>query len=291
MATYFSSEKEAITALTAYFKSQEGYLEKNSNANLESFKANAGDKNYTKYGAYFGHNGPDAYWCDYFVDYVFCHVFGKDLAAKLLGGLSGYTPTSASYFKKNGQWHTKPIEGDQIFFHNSTRINHTGYVYKVSSAKVYTVEGNTSSDATVLERNGGCVAFKVYDLNNSRISGYGRPNYKLAVKAPAVPEPVVFVEGWLHAADGVRWWWQNKDGSYPANKLCVINKHKYLFDENGYMLTGWQHYDPVKKTRDTDKWCFFENTQGADFEGAMYHESSAKDGTLEIWEVNEPNSI
>ena len=57
------------------------------------------------------------------------------------------------------------------------------------------------------------------------------------------------------------------------------------------MLVGWRHFDPVKNTRNTDKWCFFENTPGADYEGAMYHESATKDGTLEIWAVNEPNKI
>lgn len=293
MANYFASEQEAISKLTAYFKSQVGYLEKASNSKLEDFKANAGDKNYTKYGAYFGHNGPDAYWCDYFVDYGFCQVFGKDLGTQLLGGLSGYTPTSASYFKKNGQWYTKDTkEGDQIFFKNSERINHTGYVYKTTATKVYTIEGNTSSDATTLERNGGCVAYKEYLKTNSRIAGYGRPNYKLAVRKIAVDNaPAPIVEGWQKAADGVRWWWQKRDGTYPADKMCVINKHKYLFDENGYMLVGWQNFDPVKNTRNTDKWCFFENTPGADYEGAMYHESATKDGTLEIWAVNEPNKI
>lgn len=49
--------------------SQIGYLEKRSNASLEDFTANAGSNNWTKYGAWYGINGPDGLWCDMFVSW------------------------------------------------------------------------------------------------------------------------------------------------------------------------------------------------------------------------------
>lgn len=157
-------------------KNEVGYLEKRSNKDLNNKTKNAGSNNYTKYGKYFGINGPDAYWCDMFVDWCFVQAFGKEVAKKLLHGFSAYTPTSAQYFKNNKQWHSSPKVGDQIFFKNSQRINHTGLVYKVTDSKVYTIEGNTSNGSAVVA-NGGEVCYKSYKRSNSRIAGYGRPKY------------------------------------------------------------------------------------------------------------------
>ncbi len=39
--------------------------------------------------------------------------------------------------------------------------------------------------------------------------------------------------------DTTGWWYQNDDGSYPAKCWQTIDGNKYLFDENGYMKTGW----------------------------------------------------
>ena len=99
---------------------------------------------------------------------------------------SGYTPTSAGYFKNKGQWHTTPKVGDIIFFKNSVRICHTGIVIMVSGDKVYTIEGNTSDGVEVIP-NGGAVCAKSYKLNNSSIAGYGRPAYD-AEPVNSVPE-------------------------------------------------------------------------------------------------------
>ncbi|MGM9551514.1 MAG: peptidoglycan-binding protein [Clostridia bacterium] len=152
-----------------------GYLEKASNKNLDNKTANAGSANYTKYGAYFDTN--PAQWCDLFVDWCFCHAYGKNTAKILLGGFSAYTPTSAQCFKNMGRWYTSnPKVGDVIFYKNSMRICHTGIVYKVDNTYVYTIEGNTSGGSQVISNGGGCCK-KKYLLTNSRIAGYGRPNY------------------------------------------------------------------------------------------------------------------
>ena len=162
-----------------------GYLEKRSAASLDSKTANAGSKNYTKYardmckchaGIYV--NGYP--WCDTFVDWCMVQAFGTEKTLELIHGWSAYTPTSASYYKQHGEWHTQPKKGDQIFFKDSyDTICHTGIVYDVDSNYVYTVEGNTSTQSGVVA-NGGSVAKKKYALNYSRIAGYGRPKYPVA---------------------------------------------------------------------------------------------------------------
>lgn len=161
--------------------SQIGYLEKKSNSLLDHFTQNAGNKNYTKYAREYqkfaGVNLQGQAWCDMWVDYCFVTAYGKSAAKQLLGNFSAYTPTSAQYFKNMKRWHTSnPQPGDVIFFENSTRINHTGLVVKVSSTRVYTIEGNTSAGAKIIP-NGGAVCKKNYLLSNSRIAGYGRPAY------------------------------------------------------------------------------------------------------------------
>lgn len=45
-----------------------------------------------------------------------------------------------------------------------------------------------------------------------------------------------FKEGWQKNATG--WWYQSKDGSYPANKWQKINEKWYFFNEDGYCLTN-----------------------------------------------------
>lgn len=159
-----------------------GYLEKKSNKSLDSKTANAGSKNYTKYGKEMHELYPSvmdfpAAWCDCFVDWCFQEAYGVSNAKGLLGGnFNDYTVASAQLYKNKKAWYKSPKVGDQIFFKNSERICHTGLVYKVTATHVYTVEGNTSSAAGVVA-NGGCVAAKSYLKTNSKIAGYGRPNY------------------------------------------------------------------------------------------------------------------
>jgi hypothetical protein len=152
-----------VSPIVALAKQEVGYLEKASSASLDNKTANAGSANYTKYGrdmckittVY----GTHAAWCDCFIDWCFVQAFGQTEAERLLGGFSGYTPTSAGYFKNKGQWHTTPKVGDIIFFKNSVRICHTGIVIMVSGDKVYTIEGNTSDGVEVIP-NGGAVCAK-----------------------------------------------------------------------------------------------------------------------------------
>ena len=177
-----------------------GYLEKETNDQLDDKTANAGDENYTKYardldamGFYNGRKQHVA-WCDVFVDWCFVQAYGKDTALSLT-----CQPTNAAqncgagckysrgYYQSKGQLHDTPQAGDQVFFYSKdkSQISHTGLVYDVGSTYIYTVEGNTSSASGVVA-NGGAVAKKKYRLDYERLAGFGRPNYGMQI-APSEP--------------------------------------------------------------------------------------------------------
>ena len=243
----------AIEKLIRIAKEENGYLEKKSNKDLDSKTGNAGSNNYTKYARDLYPSLQGQAWCDMYVDWCFVKAFGQVTASQLLcGGFSAYTPTSAQYYKNKGRWRTSPEPGDQIFFKNAVRICHTGIVTRVTSSKVYTIEGNTSGASGVIA-NGGGVCEKSYDLSYSGIAGYGRPDWSLV-------EDPWYTEGWHHDQNG--WWFADTEGTYLKSCWQVINGHKYYFNQDGYAVTDWQEID--------EKWYYFEPTAGHPLECALY---------------------
>lgn len=216
-----------------------GYLEKETNKNLDSKKANAGDENYTKYARDFDTKYPNFYntkkngyaWCDVFVDWCFCKAFGVNEALKLLGQpLKSYgagCTWSARYFEKIGCFSRKPQVGAQIFFKDSKgEPCHTGIVYKLDANYVYTIEGNTSSASGVVA-NGGAVAKKKYALNYSRIYGYGLPKYdKEPVTTATANKSTATVKQWQVAAiaDGFKFPKYGADGEWGAECIAVAKQ-------------------------------------------------------------------
>lgn len=180
----------AVERLLATAHGEIGYLEKASNAQLDSKAANAGHANYTKYardldrlGVY--HAKKNGYaWCDMYVDWCFIQTFGLETAMQMtfqpMGGYGAGCTASAQYYKEAGRFFADPLPGDQIFFSKDGGRNmyHTGLVRRVENGRVYTDEGNTSSAAGVVE-NGGAVREKSYSLSYNKIAGYGRPDYSL----------------------------------------------------------------------------------------------------------------
>ena len=184
--------------------SEVGYLEKETNSNLDSKTANAGDENYTKYARdlakYPFYNGRKygVAWCDVFVDWCFVQAYGKDAALALTcqptkpaNNAGAGCRYSRDYYKSKGRLFDSPQPGDQVFFYSSdkSQIQHTGLVYAVDSKKVYTVEGNTSGASGVIS-NGGGVCKKSYSLSYARLAGFGRPDYGVqTVQAEQVQAP------------------------------------------------------------------------------------------------------
>lgn len=256
-----------------------GYLEKRNNAQLDDFTANAGSNNYTcfarDYKAHTGGNYQAQPWCAIYVSEMFVQAFGLENAKKMLGGnLYHYCPNGVNQFKAIGRWSRTPEPGAIIFFTNGTRAYHTGIVVEVTANRVKTVEGNTSGISGVVE-NGGGVFRKSYSKTDQKILGYGIPDWKVVQ---------TYIEGFKRAADGVRWWYQNADGSYPADQWMLINHHWYLFDHAGYMCTGWHRWDGnVCDPAVGGDWYFLDNTVNGPLEGACWHTKA--NGAQEIWYV------
>lgn len=177
-----------------------GYKEKASNSQLDSPTANAGNKNYTKYAAFFDglrpgypyYNGKKqgVAWCDVFVDWCFAQAYGMDVGRQLqcqpTNSSGAGCRYSRNYYKAKGHLFDSPQPGDQAFFWPTDRsdpnvVQHTGLVYAVDKTYVYTVEGNTS--------NG--VNKRKYVLNYVRMAGFGRPlwegNFGAASPTPSTP--------------------------------------------------------------------------------------------------------
>lgn len=75
-----------VQRVLATARSENGYLEKATNAQLEDKTANAGYNNWNKFAAFLDdlevvYNGKkNGYaWCDCFVDYCFIYTFGLEL--------------------------------------------------------------------------------------------------------------------------------------------------------------------------------------------------------------------
>lgn len=233
-------------------KKEEGYLEKKTNVMLDDKTANAGSNNWTKYardldalGVYDGRkNGYP--WCDMFVDWCFIKTFGLETAMKMLNQpMKGYgagCTWSANYYKKAGRFYTRdPKVGDQIFFTNDggKTSNHTGLVVDVKGGKVYTIEGNTSSQAGVVA-NGGCVRPKSYSLTYSKTYGYGRPDYTIVQEEDDDMDVARFKELWgemrkeLQDNDSGRWSeearkWATSTGLIAGNGTEINGEPNYMW--------------------------------------------------------------
>ena len=99
-----------------------------------------------------------------------------------------------------------------------------------------------------------------------------------AAMAAAQQEP-----GWQHTEIG--WWYMYDDGTFPANKWELINHHWYLFNRDGYMVTGWHRWDGNICDPDdgSGDWFFLDNTVDGPYEGACWH--TRENGAQEIWYI------
>lgn len=185
-----------------------GYMEKASNKDLDSKTDNAGNGNYTKYARDLWDADPHFYqgpkngydWCTVFVDWCIYVATGRDSsyaqAAKFYTGPYGAgCEFAANYYKAAGAWYPTPKPGDQVIFGD---FSHTGLVEKVENGRVYTIEGNSNN----------MVRRKNYTLNDSYITGYGRPRYD-GEKQPTKNIPFVDVRSDSWYADAVRWAYNN----------------------------------------------------------------------------------
>lgn len=175
----YQKEGEAMTPAQKVINvalAEEGYLEKASNANLDSKTANAGNGNFTKYwrDVYQAFQGQA--WCAVFVAWCFMKAFGLDIAKKMLKHWPFvYCPTLAGMTSNK-----TPHVGDIVLFYRSGEYAHTGIVTGVTASQIQTIEGNTSG-ASGIVANGGGVCRKVYARSSlSAQTKYFTPDWGLA---------------------------------------------------------------------------------------------------------------
>lgn len=146
-----------------------GYLEKASNSQLDSKTANAGNANYTKYGAWYGSN--PAAWCAMFVSWC---ADQANVRTSIIPKES-YVPTVADFYEDKGQFYPSasrggtytPKAGDIVFLYWDGRLGHMGLVYSVSGSNITIIHGNW----------GGAVVKETYALTNTFLTDYGSTDF------------------------------------------------------------------------------------------------------------------
>ena len=221
------------TKLGDYYANNGGtkpYLEKKSNAYLDDFTKNAGDKNYTKFARDVNNwNQPGCQgqpWCAVYQLWKLVKVFGLTKALQIMGGGFYNCQSVTRHAKQKGTWHSTPKKGALIIFRNGS---HIGSVNSYDATYVYTNEGNTSSAPGVVA-NGGACRNKKYKLTDSAIDGYVWIDYgttedqkstETAVQLSKVPKWV----GMVNTAElNVRSW--------SGKENPTIKKYPYLAQHN-----------------------------------------------------------
>lgn len=179
-----------ISQLIAVATGEEGYLEKATNANLDSKRANPGNGNYTKYGrdmdaeAYFAGIAQAAPWCSTFANWCFWKAFGKGnalatLYEPALDNLALSTSAWRGYFDNNDAIVSTPQRGDIAFFDwdYSGDVDHCGIVYQVDleNGVFFTIEGNTLPEDASSTYEG--VYIRKRFINSQASRGFGRPDW------------------------------------------------------------------------------------------------------------------
>lgn len=197
------TKEQAINALIAVAKNEIGYLEKATNAQLDSKTANAGYNNYTKYwrDIYPAYQGQP--WCACQISWDMMTAFGLEIAKKLLRHWPYvYCPDMRNYFTL----YANPQVGDIVIFWSSKKKEfvHTGLVIKVQGDQFWTIEGNTSG-ASGIVANGGGVCQKSY--YNSQLPGtkFCRPDYSIvtSIKSGSITNvsTVTTTKNWIEYGD------------------------------------------------------------------------------------------
>lgn len=180
-----------VSKLLEIARAELGYMEKETNSQLDDKTANAGDGNWTKYArdlhsAGYYQAAKNGYaWCDMFVDWCFWKLAGEDKTKgewlECQTGLYGAgCEWSSDCYRRAGRFDKNPQPGDQIFFGKTDAEEHTGIVEKIEDGKVHTIEGNASN---MCKR---CT----YSLTSSKIVGYGHPRFDAEPEVENEDEPV-----------------------------------------------------------------------------------------------------
>ncbi len=172
------SQREAVLLVA---QGELGYHEKASVKHLNSKTANSGDRNYTKYGAWYGMN--PAAWCAIFVCWC-AHQVGLSTNAFPRFALcvdDSYPTSGSKQFKDMGRWMDRdyvPQPGDLIFLSQG----HVGLVESVTETEIISIDGNWGDQVQRVTRK----------LGDSSIAGFGLPVYDetAEIDPDTLPAPV-----------------------------------------------------------------------------------------------------
>lgn len=221
------------TKLGDYYANNGGtkpYLEKKSNAYLDDFTKNAGDKNYTKFARDVNNwNQPGCQgqpWCAVYQFWKLVKVFGLTKALQIMGGGFYNCQSVTRHAKEKGTWHSTPKKGALIIFRNGS---HIGSVNSFDSTYVYTNEGNTSSTSGVVA-NGGACRNKKYKLTDSAIDGYVWIDYGTAADQKSTETAVQLSKTpkWVGMVNTAKLYVR----SWPGKENPTIKKYPYLAQHN-----------------------------------------------------------
>lgn len=130
----------------------------------------------TKYGQWYQDNVDGsqkfntAAWCAMFLSWC---ANDAGVSKSTVGYYAACSYWQEQFFVANGTWHAAsgytPARGDLIFFDytGDGKANHNGIVESVSATQVVAIEGNVDKE----------VKRCTYEINDSTIVGYGKPDY------------------------------------------------------------------------------------------------------------------
>ena len=130
----------------------------------------------TKYGQWYQDNVDGsqkfntAAWCAMFLSWC---ASDAGVSKSTVGYYAACSYWQEQFFVANGTWHAAsgytPARGDLIFFDytGDGEANHNGIVESVSATQVVAIEGNVDKE----------VKRCTYEINDSTIVGYGKPDY------------------------------------------------------------------------------------------------------------------
>lgn len=171
--------------------SEVGYQGESKNSKFTEYLDSISWYNYPKAGA--------CTWCAIFYDYCIAVNKGNlsyEQARQITCEPADHNANSgagctqkAQMYKDHNRWISsvsKATTGDQVFFKKSNgQIYHTGVLVNWDNNGIYTVEGST---------DGGKVSKRYYSYSDSKLAGFGRPDwykYQTADKpvetSPAAP--------------------------------------------------------------------------------------------------------
>ena len=140
------------------------------------------------------------------------------------------------------------------YYINNEGLTHTGIFYGSGTSDVILVHGKLAKNQWVQSNYSTCYADeKGHMLRNQWIGNRYVDSYGKLVTSRWIGDRYVDANGewkpngstsqetkagWIQTNG--KWLYQHKDGTYTKNDFETIEGHTYYFDENGYMVTGWQ---------------------------------------------------